>query len=300
MDFKANESSDYFVEAPKIVIETSNEVNISQTSNEVNISQTSNEVNIVQTSNEVIAQTNATWERPLNNQIHFMNASRMQYSVFSCAVDSFLEVSYTSLGSFLNNSDSKSEFFERLNDCLNCYNHTLNSDTDMIVDRDQIEYELATMRQPVWDYLAQNCQSFANRDCDAQFSDIFSSAIFNNLLEKERNLFQTCYKLLGTCMACDAELLTQCTVMLNYVSELELNSLEKFDDWPLLLDPLVQNKSLSCTCGFVCDDLIADTRSVPKICVIEFQKQAIERKFFSESITIHGQNYLLKGLVRHQ
>jgi len=32
------------------------------------------------------------------------------------------------------------------------------------------ELNLATIRQPVWDLLVQNCPSFANRSCEAEFS----------------------------------------------------------------------------------------------------------------------------------
>ena len=88
--------------------------------------------------------------------------------------------------------------------------------------------------------------------------------------------------------------------MLNYISELDLMSLENYNGWPQLLDPLVQNKSLLCTCGYECENLKVKSLIPPKVCLIEFQKEIDERKSFDMCVNIHGRQYTLKGLVRHQ
>ena len=73
---------------------------------------------------------------------------------------------------FLKNLETKSEFFSLLQSCLDQYDSLLNSnhyDNERIVK----EALLTQFRQPVWDYLAQNCPSFTNRDCQAQLRNIF-------------------------------------------------------------------------------------------------------------------------------
>ena len=49
---------------------------------------------------------------------------------------------------------------------------------------------LALIRQPVWDYLALNCPSFANHS-EAVFSEIFSCSIFDKLKMEKKYIFQT-------------------------------------------------------------------------------------------------------------
>ena len=50
--------------------------------------------------------------------LHFLNASRLQDSVFSCAVDTFLETSFVVLRSLIGNLERKSDFFDKLFTCF--------------------------------------------------------------------------------------------------------------------------------------------------------------------------------------
>ena len=54
--------------------------------------------------------------------------------------------------------------------------------SDFLNGKLEIEYNLALLRQLFWNILVQDCRSFANRNCNAQFSEIFSSSIFDKLL----------------------------------------------------------------------------------------------------------------------
>ena len=108
--------------------------------------------------------------------------------------------------------DSKSDFFDILNTCMTQYKaiFCLNQNTH---ENYELEPLLAALRQPVWDYLVENCPSFANRDCDP--TEIFSSRVFNNLTEIEKNLFKTSYLLSGICQNCTNSLEVQCRIMLS-------------------------------------------------------------------------------------
>ena len=155
---------------------------------------TSKEVNSIQTSSKE-EQFDTNWRN--NDQIHFMNSCRSKNSTFTCAVDSFLEISFIILGSFVKNTLLKSYFYKLLHVCFEQYDALLNSDNYDNDKEKDIEEFLACIRQPVWDFLALNCPSFANRDCDAIFSEIFSSCMFDKLRIEERNMFQTSYILLS-------------------------------------------------------------------------------------------------------
>ena len=103
----------------------------------------------------------ATDDRSIYRSLHFLNASRLQDSVFSCAVDTFLETSFVVLRSLIGNLERKSEFFDKL---FTCFDSALidNSITGPInVD---IEALLTEIRQPVWDFLALTFPSFTNRN----------------------------------------------------------------------------------------------------------------------------------------
>ena len=69
------------------------------------------EVNSIQTSKK-------EHFRKDNHQIHFMNSCRFQGSIFTCAVDSFLEISFVLLCSLLKSTQLKSYFFELLRECF--------------------------------------------------------------------------------------------------------------------------------------------------------------------------------------
>jgi len=77
-------------------------------------------------------------------------------SLFSCAVDCFLEVSYVILYSHLKNT-TRSEFFDLVYDSASFYDAMLSfrdNDNIIIGNDDRLEHSLATIRQPVWDFLA--------------------------------------------------------------------------------------------------------------------------------------------------
>ena len=88
------------------------------------------------------------------------------------------------LRSFLRNIHERTFLFKALFNCMNQYeNLLLHSETDT----NNLEY-MAQYRQPVWDFLVQHCESFAHRDCDAIFSEIFSSQVFNAIHQNTRGI----------------------------------------------------------------------------------------------------------------
>ena len=128
--------------------------------NTANIGRTSNEVKKVETDYKI------HWVRPkldFQNQIvHFYNIHRLEPPFWSCAIDSFLEICYISICPYIEKLNRKNEFFTILYDCMQRYRFIVQDDSRSFME---IEYELALVRQPIWDYVIQNCPTFANRNC---------------------------------------------------------------------------------------------------------------------------------------
>ena len=114
-----------------------------QTSKEVTSIQTSKEVNSTQISKK-------KHFRKVNDQIHFMNSCRFQGSIFTCAVDSFLEIGFVLLCSFLKSTQLKSYFFELFRVCFEQYDALLSSENPDDEEESNVKEEfLALIRQPV-------------------------------------------------------------------------------------------------------------------------------------------------------
>ena len=77
-----------------------------------------------------------------------------------------------------------------LRECFEQYNALLSSENPDDEEESNVKEEfLALVHQPVWDYLALNCPSFANLDSEAVFSEIFSCSIFDKLRMEEKDIF---------------------------------------------------------------------------------------------------------------
>ena len=198
-----------------------------------------------------------------NSQIHFKNSCRQQPSTFSCAVDCFLELGYVIFYSQISNVSIKSEFFTLVYRCSTFYEVLLNllELEDNAIAND-IEVNLQTICQPVWEFISQKCPSFANRDCNVQFSEIFSSCIFSFLTQEEKAIFMTRYNLKAFCNVCNVYFNIDSPAMVNYISAHDLENLTDLNDWPNLLDPLTRNKYLQCSCELLCQASIERTKTL--------------------------------------
>jgi len=127
----------------------------------------------------------------------------------------------------------RSEFFALIYDLITRYRCILNAGEPVNVS--EVEYNLAAIRQPVWGYVVQKCPTFVNRNCDASFTEIFENTIFDSVFEEEKNLFQTCYTLIGNCKNCNKRLANNGKMILNYISEEDVRSLTGniLNDWEI-------------------------------------------------------------------
>ena len=110
---------------------------------------------------------------------HFRNANKTS-RFYSCAIDCFLELGYRLfLPEILSRSDfcDLSGFFNLMHIAgmteieYNPNKNILNNALDLL---DEI-------REPIWHRVMENCESFRPRNCDAEFSEIFSLMIRSSL-----------------------------------------------------------------------------------------------------------------------
>ena len=96
-----------------------------------------------------------------NNRRHFVNYCLTHPAKYSCAIDSFLELAFAIFRDSLQHIELN-EFFPTLfQACVHlesCY----------------VETVMTLIREPVWAYLRQHCNSFATMSADAVFSDILT------------------------------------------------------------------------------------------------------------------------------
>ena len=174
-------------------------------------------------------------------RIHFRNACMNTPSVYSCAVDCFLEISYRIFRNCIQNisQDNRSNIFNAIVRTLPVYDVAVSNFNTQL---------LSEVREPIWDYIVSECSSFAPRNCDAEFSQIFTGSIFGNLSTEEKLLFQTSYSVEGTCLRCNKNNQRNASLIVSYVSEVDLTNVNDFvNDWPQILSPTVNDTKIQCT-----------------------------------------------------
>jgi len=93
----------------------------------------------------------------------------------------------------LSNLRTRNEFTDLL---FNICSHYISSREDSSFLRE------ISQREPVWSYIIDLCTSFAARDCNACFSQIFEKRTFGCLDEEEESLFMTLRTLDSFCRSC--------------------------------------------------------------------------------------------------
>lgn len=96
-----------------------------------------------------------------NDRIHFMKYCLTHPNKFSCAVESFLEHSFSIFKDYLKHIDCNELFEMLLEVCLQLENY-------------DVQTKMTAVPEPIWAYLRQHCNSFAAMSGHVEFSDIFT------------------------------------------------------------------------------------------------------------------------------
>lgn len=217
-------------------------------------------------------------------RIHFKNACFNVPSVYSCAVDCFLEISYRIFSNYVRSipQDNCCNLFNIIMRTMPIYDVALsNSDTQLLPE----------VREPVWNYIISECSSFVPRNCDAEFSQIFTGSIFNSLSAEEKLLFQTAYSVEGVCLQCNRNNQRNTSLIVSYISEVILVNCDVLNEWPQLLSPNISDTRIQCTdCESMIDsNLISFDAS--KFRFVEFSSGVASLCKFHHTIFIQNQRY---------
>ena len=88
------------------------------------------------------------------------------------------------------------------------------------------ESKLDAAREPAWDYLRETCPSLTPMDCNAQFSEIFTTNVFCDLNALEKSKVISVFSSIGFCDRCNQHVISNSEVFVNHISLLQLNAPE--------------------------------------------------------------------------
>ena len=156
---------------------------------------------------------------------HFMKTVFVSLGIYSCAVDAFLEISTHLFLQYLSNLRIRNELTDLL---FNVCSHYMSSRQDSSLWRE--------IRAPVWSYIIDLCSSFAARDCNACFSQIFEKRTFGYLSEEEERFFMTLRTFDSFCSSCSKFVTLNSSILLTVGTPYVLNQLGLDNNmWPLFV-----------------------------------------------------------------
>lgn len=233
---------------------------------------------------------------------HFRNACKTTNNRnFSCAVDCFLEMSYRL---FLPEIQAKLSCNE-LSDFFNLL--IISGSTEIEPENDNfLRYNafrlLDEIREPIWSKIIEHCGTFANKDNDAQFSEIFSGNLFKILSKGEKEFFETNYEVRGTCNSCGLEKENKLDIIVNFVSENVYPELiENRKDWPTCVATSLEPRT-EIHCSTCVVNSPSQFKSVNFSCylLLEFSRTFLTSCNTFREILINGNLYKLQALVQNK
>ena len=97
---------------------------------------------------------------------------------------------------------------------------------------------LRLIGEPVWSYIIDVCNSFAARDCNAYFSQIFEKRTFGCLNHlRRKSLFMTLRTFDSFCRSCSSSVTLNSIILLTVVTAYGLNQLGLDNNmWPIFFN----------------------------------------------------------------
>ena len=221
-----------------------------------------------------------------SNRRHFMNYCLTHSGRFSCAVDSFLELAFAIFRDSLQHVE-RNEFFQTLFEaCVHL--QSCNVETDMTL-----------IREPVWAYLRQHCNSFATMSADAVFSDIFKLSTVGVMTQELQSLFLVKERNQSVCSLCNNAIIKNTSIFVIYITCQNWGH-SLFGDY-VSEAILPSSKALFCN---LCQQhsgnisVLQHFVILPKFLLIELASTCIDQVYFPHIMDVLGQSYELKGMVR--
>ena len=158
---------------------------------------------------------------------------------------------------------------------------------------------MTVVREPVWVYLRQHCNSFAAMSADAVFSDIFTLDTVGMMTEELKSLFLIQQSNQSVCSSCNNAIIKNTAIFVLDINSSNLlhNDLENY-----VSEAILPNSSaLYCD---LCQEHSGDLPmlqhfiTLPRFLTVELSSNYINQIFFPLTMDVLGQNYVLKGMVR--
>ena len=237
-------------------------------------------------------EANRSLSEMADNRLHFMNAVRTVSGTFSCAVDCLLEIWHTVFKEHFA-ENSQSEILNILRQVCDLYDQILN-----LVDGS--EQDLYHVREFVWTFLRQHCNSFAAMDCSAQFSEIFTQRIFSNLSVFEKNQLISNFAFSALCENCSGHTEESVENFVYYITLSDLVNLQvQSHNWFDVINICNSHCSILCSnCHRTCQSTEFNA-SLSTILCIEMSLDSMNVLRYKQQIHILGESYSLRALVRN-
>ena len=218
-----------------------------------------------------------------------MNSVSSTPGTYSCALDSFLEISSHLFLPYLSTLTARNEFTELL--FITCKRYIESQGNDRM---------LREIRKPIWVYLQQQCPSFLARDSIACFSQIFEERTFGDLSSEEMNIFSSQRIFESFCKTCHDNVALKSSILVNYVTRSALQKCQlDHNSWPHFISAIqTEPGKLNCpNCETPTDDPVLTYSSQAKFVFIEFSPEIMDLINLCENMHVGSSEYKLKGMV---
>ena len=158
---------------------------------------------------------------------------------------------------------------------------------------------MTVVREGVWTYLRQHCNSFASMSADAVFSDIFTLNTVGVMTEELRSVFFIQQSNQSICSSCNNAIIKSTSIFVLYIISLNLHY-NQFED-SVSGAILPSSRTLYCE---LCQENSGDISMLqhvvtfPTFLSVELSPNYINKIFFPLTMNVLGEYYVLKGMVR--
>ena len=219
-----------------------------------------------------------------------MNSTLSIPCIFSCALDSFLEIASCLFLPHLSDLTVRNEFTELLFNTCSRY-----------VESPENSRLLEEIREPIWAYLREQCPSFSARDSNACFSQIFEEKTLGKLTSDEMNIFSSLRTFQSFCETCQKDVVLNSSILVNFVTRSALEKCKlNYNSWPQFVSSVqTQPGKLKCPdCETPTYEPVLTSTAHSKFVFIEFAPELMNVIKLYENISVGQAEYKLKGMVR--
>ena len=158
---------------------------------------------------------------------------------------------------------------------------------------------MSLIREPVWSYLRQLCNSFASMSAHAVFSDIFTLNTVGTMNQQLESLFLIQQKNQSVCSSYNNEIVKNTCIFVIYITCQNLGH--------GVFENCVCDAILPSSRALFCDlcqqhsgvvSVLQHFVTLPKFLLVELSSNCISQIYFSLSMDVLGEGYELKGMVR--